>query len=374
MRILYVMTDADIGGAEAVIETMGRATHPDDVTELAVLMDPGSMSKRLDKAFHKVHYLGFKPSSRDLLGMVRSLERVCAEFGPDIIHSHLFHADLVAALVRHPKAAKVSTIHTQGFSSADHILTRTIARAVGLLSFRFDAVVPVGEACLTFGKKYWYRGLTDPIDNPTTIPATNSYNSSARMFLSLARWHPVKGHRVLFQAFHSLLEIHPDWTLACVGPGVTPDNPEAMKTVAAAGLQDALKDGRLQLRGATQNVSGVMAETGALVISSLYGEAFPVVGVEANAAGVPVITTDVGQSREFIADPSHLVPPGDAQRLFEAMRSFAELGQECRSDFSQRVRSRAEAEFSPKKATEKYRAVYRLALGRRGLEEKSVSG
>lgn len=374
MRILYVMTDADIGGAEVVVETMGRATHPDDVTELVVLMEPGTMSRRLDKAFHKVHYLGFKPSSRDLFGMVHALERVCTEFGPDIIHSHLFHADLVAALARHPKAAKVSTIHTQGFSSADHILTRAIARAVGLLSFRFDAVVPTGQACLAFGKKYWYRGLTDPIDNSATIPATNSYNPSSKMFLSLARWHPVKGHPVLLQAFRSLLEIHPDWTLACVGPGASGDNPEARQAVVNAGLQDALEDGRLQLRGPTQDVSGVMAEAGALVISSLYGETFPVVGVEANAAGVPVITTDVGQSREFIADPSYLVPPGDAQRLFEAMRSFAELGQECRSDFSQRVRSRAEAEFSPKKATEKYRAVYRLALGRRGLEEKSVSG
>ncbi|MGK3711164.1 glycosyltransferase [Arthrobacter sp. IK3] len=369
------MTDADIGGAEVVVETMGRATRPGDVTQLVVLMEPGTMSERLDKAFSNVHYLGFKPTSRDLFGMVRALERECTEFGPEVIHSHLFHADLVAALARYPKAAKVSTIHTQGFSRADHILTRTIARAVGLLSFRFDAVVPTGEACLAFGKKYWYRGLTDPIDNSATIPEMNSYNPSSKMFLSLARWHPVKGHPVLLQAFRSLLEIHPNWTLACVGPGASEDNSDARQAVVNAGLQDALENGKLQLRGPTQDVSSVMAEAGALVISSLYGETFPVVGVEANAAGVPVITTDVGQSRAFVADPSHLVPPGDAHRLFEAMRRFADLGHERRSSLSQLVRSRAEAEFSPKKAAEKYQAVYKLAIGRRrGVEKKAISG
>lgn len=365
MRILYVMTDAEIGGAEAVVETMGTSVHPGDVAELVVLMKPGSMSQRLEKAFDQVHYLGFDASSRDLLGMVRSLKRVCVGFRPDVIHSHLFHADLVAALVRHPKAAKVSTIHTQGFSSADHILTRAIARVVGLLSFKFDAVVPTGESCRTFGERYRYRNLTDPIDNSAQIPAENSYDPSSTMFLSLARWHPVKGHAVLLQAFRELLVTHPSWTLACVGPGASMDNEAARHAVNAAGLQDAVGDGRLQLRGPTDDVSGALAEAGALVISSLYGETFPVVGVEANAAGVPVIATDVGQSREFVASQTHIVHPGDPKALLLALQHFAGLDVDQRRVLSQRVRTRAEADFSPTTAANKYRSVYDGVLEKR---------
>lgn len=366
MRILYVLTDADIGGAEAMVETQGLARRTEDTAELVVLMRPGSMSARLEKAFDRVHYLGFPPSSRNLPGMVRALERAAAQFAPDVVHSHLFHADLVTLLARIPGAAKVTTIHTQGFSSADHPLTRAIARAVGALSFRFDAAVPTGDACLDFGRRYGYRRLAQPIDNTAPLPAETAYDPGAKVFLSLARWHPVKGHPVLFQAFRTLLGDHPGWTLVCVGPGALAENPDALQAVRDAGLDDALAAGRLQLRGPTDNVSGALAEAGALIISSLYGETFPVVGVEANAAGVPVIATDVGQSGRFVAAPNHLVPPRDAGALARAMADFASLDAPERVRLSREVRRRAENEFSPRAAAEKYREVYRLAIARRG--------
>ncbi|MCC3267159.1 glycosyltransferase [Arthrobacter gengyunqii] len=360
------MTDADIGGAEVVVETMGRSLLPGDEAELAVLMGRGSMSERLEKAFARVHYLDFAPSSRDLPGMVRALERVRRRFQPDVIHSHLFHADLVTVLLPASGAAKVSTIHTQGFSKADHILTRLISRAVGLLSFRFDAVVPTGEACLRFGESYRYRRLSVPIDNTAPIPPENTYNPRSTMLLSLARWHPVKGHSVLLEAFRRLLETHPDWTLACVGPGASEGNPDAVQAVKTAGLQDSLDDGRVQLRGPTENVSVVLREAGALVISSLYGETFPVVGVEANASGVPVIATRVGECGQFVASPAHLVPPGDAGALADALRNFADLSTLERTGLSKVVRTRAENEFSPGTAAHKYRDVYQKALARKG--------
>lgn len=365
MRILYVITDAEIGGAEVVVETMGRSLQPGDDAELAVLMGRGTMGERLEKAFSRVHYLDFAPSSRDLPGMVRALQRVCRSFEPEVIHSHLFHADLVTLLLPSSGAAKVSTIHTQGFSKADHILTRMIARVVGLLSYRFDAVVPTGEACLRFGQSYRYRRLTAPIDNTAPLPPENNYNPDSRTLLSLARWHPVKGHPVLLEAFRRLLETHPDWTLACVGPGASEDNPDAVQAVRAAGLREALGDGRLQLRGPTKDVSAVMAEAGALVISSLYGETFPVVGVEANASGVPVIATRVGECAQFVASPEHLVTPGDVDALAEALRRFADATSAERTGFSKQVRTRAETEFSPETAARKYRDVYRKALARK---------
>ena len=365
MRILYVMTDADIGGAEVVVETLGRSLQPGDSAELAILMGRGSMSDRLEAAFDRVHYLDFAYSSRDLPGMIRALQRVCRSFEPEVIHSHLFHADLVTILLPYSKGAKVSTIHTQGFSKADHILTRIIARVVGFLSFRFDAVVPTGEACLQFGESYHYRRLSTPINNTAPIPPEHNYNPGSTMVLSLARWHPVKGHLVLFNAYRRLLEAHPDWTLTCVGPGASEDNPDTVQAVKTAGLQEAFDDGRLQLRGPTENVAAVLAEAGVLVISSLYGETFPVVGVEANAAGVPVIATKVGECAQFVASPDHLVPPGDAEALAKSLQNFAGLGESERAGLSKLVRTRAENDFNPDTAARKYREIYEEILASR---------
>jgi len=67
----------------------------------------------------------------------------------------------------------------------------------------------------------------------------------------------------------------------------------------------------------------VMAETDALVVPSIWMENAPLTVLQARAAGVPVIASDVSGVREVLDPGRHgvLVPPGDARALADAMRS-----------------------------------------------------
>ena len=145
LRILYVSTDADIGGAERLLALLGRHADERDVTRLVVLMSRGSLSAELDAAFDEVVYLNTPTTSRDIFKMVRGLNRNIREFHPDVVSSHLFHADLVTAL-SNTSAPRTTTVHTHGFGPGDHPLTKVIARAVGLLSRRFAAVIPSSDS------------------------------------------------------------------------------------------------------------------------------------------------------------------------------------------------------------------------------------
>lgn len=362
-----VCTDAEIGGAERFLVSLANARFPEDTVGLVVLMQPGSLSSQLEDAFDEVHYLGFAPSSRNLLGMIRGLERAARKFNPDVVSSHLFHADLITALAR-IAAPKTTTVHTQGLTKSDHPLTRLIARAVGSLSFRFDAVIPAGasEQMAEFIRRLGMRNVVPPIPNGATIPPQRSFSSSSRVVLSLARNHPVKGHHRLFEAFARAADFAPDWQLHAVGPDVVPEDERMLTAIREADAEKLLSEGRIKLLGPTDRPEAALAEAGALVISSVYGEAFPVVGAEAAGFGVPVITTDLGSCAEFADDKRFLVPPDDSSALELAFRTYFEMSDRERDELSARARERAESEYDPRIAYERYRAVFARAIEKRG--------
>lgn len=358
-----VCTDAEIGGAERFIASLAGARRAEDTVALVVLMQEGALSAQLEASFNEVHYLGFAPSSRNLFGMVRALTAVSRRFRPDVVSSHLFHADLVTALA--PLGVpKTTTVHTQGLTKADHPLTRLIARAVGALSYRFAAVIPAGSSPQMAGfiRDLKMKNVVEPIANGAAMPLEAAFDPSSRTLLSLARNHPVKGHRRLFEAFVAIADEAPEWSLLAHGPGVDPDDTTMQTTITAAGAEQLLLNGRIRLAGPTAAPETALASAAGLVISSVYGEAFPIVGVEAAGLGVPVITTNLGSCSEFVDDPRFLVAPDDTEALAAALRIYTSLGDAERSALSAQARARAEAEYHPRIAYDRYRAVFQRAI------------
>lgn len=363
MRVLFVCTDADIGGAERLLALLGRHWRADDAVKLVVLMRPGSLSQELESAFDEVSYLGFPPTSRNLLGMVRALSREIREFAPDIVSSHLFHADLVTALAR-TNAPRVSTAHTHGLSADDHALTRLIARAVGALTFRFAAVIPSSDSneMRKFLSSLGIRRIAPAILNGSELPPSPSFDSKARAFVSLARSHPVKGHATLLAAFRSIASELPEWTLRVIGPGVEAENEVIRSAIASADAEELVKSKRITLEGPTDAPQEALAGAAALVISSLYGETSPLVGAEAAGAGVPVITTRVGNCADFADDPRFVVEPGSANDLAQAMLIFASLSDGERMELSRLARARAERDYDPSRVAAAYRERFAAVI------------
>lgn len=359
MRILFVVTDADVGGAERLLATLARSWEKSDVLRLVVVMEPGSLSAELERSFDSVHYLGYSASSRNIVAMVHSLEKEIAAFEPDVISSNLFHADLLTALAR-TRVPKATTMHTQRLTAEDHPLTRLIARAVGVLSFRFRAVIPVdsSESMRVFLRRLHMRNVVEPIRNSAELAASATFDPHCRVFLSLARNHPVKGHDVLFKAFASVADELPDWSLRAHGPGVQEDDERMTHLIEDAGVSDLVAEGRLSLAGPTSNPAVALEGSAALIISSKYGEAFPVVGAEAAGSGVPVITTDIGSCAGFVDDDRFLVRPDDPSDLARAMREFAHLTDAERGRLSATARSRAEREYDPRVTASRYRDLF----------------
>ena len=103
---------------------------------------------------------------------------------------------------------------------------------------------------------------------------------------------------------------------------------------------------------------------GRLMVAPSRAESLPYIVLEAAAAAVPLITTDVGGIPEVFGPQSaRLVPPGDAAALAEAIRAALADPAALRNE-TLTLRARVQAEFSADVMTDAVLAAYAEAIAK----------
>ena len=118
------------------------------------------------------------------------------------------------------------------------------------------------------------------------------------------------------------------------------------------------------LRGSVTDIEKYFPEYDLFVSCSLY-EGMSNVMLEAMAAGLPVVVTEVSGSRDVLTDPSQgvIFPPGDVDKLSGILK-FLAIKRDRLTVFSREGRKRAE-DFTLAKLGKKYREVFRSVLATR---------
>ncbi|ALL75805.1 hypothetical protein AD006_11730 [Pseudonocardia sp. EC080610-09] len=114
MRVLHVITGLNAGGAEQWLWTLvGNSRHDNEVLALS---EPGVLAEALCRTGVRVSCAGMR-GNRDVLAAVGLVGRIRAR-RPDVVHTHLFRAQLYGAL-----AARLAGVRT--VVSTEHSLNRT---------------------------------------------------------------------------------------------------------------------------------------------------------------------------------------------------------------------------------------------------------
>ena len=143
------------------------------------------------------------------------------------------------------------------------------------------------------------------------------------------------------------------------------DGPERQSIdglIESAGLRD-----RVELLGERDDVRDVLSHADLFVLSS-RSEAMPMSILEAMAAGLPVVASNVGGVPEVVVDDQTglLVPPGNAAALASAIERL--LGdRELRIEFGARGLERARTTFSLDRFRADHLRAYRALLEARNL-------
>lgn len=360
MKITHVVNDLNTGGAQTLIAALAEQLSSTCETSIVVLGERGSLSSRIEQVVDDVMHLGIARSSWRMDRLMRLLGEALRSKAPDIIHSHLIHSDLASALSP-IKAARICTVHTSGYSSSDPARSRALARTASLAARRFDYTVACCGATLQYMRDHRYpMDRVRMIENGVKVKGVSSESlHHSRRLLSLARWHPMKDHRNLFESVRLLVRRGVDVRLSCAGSGMDQSNRDVVSIIDELGLGKIV-----DLCGALSDIDPLLRDSAALVISSSYGEALPMAGLEALARSRPVLTTDIGSCRDLAIEPWMVVPSGDPSALADAIAKFLSADRVGRKRQEAAAFALVSERFNVEKTGERYLELYKEALFR----------
>lgn len=364
MKILYVITRAEVGGAQ--VHLLDLITHlPSGLNAVIATGEPGFLCDEARRRGIPVRIL--PDLTRDIhplkdLRALRAITRVIREEAPDLVHGHTSKAGLLARLAaRINSTPAVFTAHTWSFADGLPLLQRLIATPLERLAApAADRIITVSEANTETAVRHSIAGSHAFVriwNGVPDLPGRALPGGRAKVTLiTAARFAPQKDHILLLEA---LKGITGDWRLLLAGHGPTRGSVE--KRARELGLAS-----RIEFLGERRDIHELLTESDLFILPSKW-EGFPVSILEAMRAGLPVIATATGGVAEAVTHGvnGYLVYPGDVaalrmrlQQLISFPARLARMGAASRRRYEQ--------DFLIESMVQKTIAVYREVLALRG--------
>lgn len=263
----------------------------------------------------RIHFIG-KKLGFSVSAMVK-LFRALEAFHPHIVHTHLY-----ACLYAFPWPLLRRKPHLHTFHAHPALENRRLLRRIiSKILIKLKVMMPVSISHQNQKLLCEYYGLSDTripvVYNPVEISKFYSLKERTHgdfIFITAGRFSVEKNQKMMLRAFAAFLEKGHDARLIMLGKGEEEEN---LRTLA----RELGISGRIDFAGFVVNVEDYLANSDVFLLSSDY-EALPLAVLEAMAAGLPIVATDVGGVRDIVTDNGILIPAGDTSAMVQAMEEL----------------------------------------------------
>ncbi|MEO8851588.1 MAG: glycosyltransferase [Allobranchiibius sp.] len=314
---LWVLPVSNLAGvARHTLDALGAGIPG---WRVVVLAPSGPIVGKLEEIGVPVVVGEFGPES-GLLASMRTLRHTCAALRPEIVHTHLAYADIVAAVTPLSGAKRVSTEH--GIAACDHVYQGSSWRSLAMRRVhqvrlkRADALIAVCQSTADTMRRNWHTDaeisvIVNGFDTPERIPERQP--TSAPHVLSLSRLAREKRIDAVLKAFSLLLQEHPDARLTIAGEG---ELDQELRVLADdLGIAD-----RTVFPGFI-DPDVVLAEADVVVQLSVW-ENCSYTLLDAIGAGCGVVASPVGGNSEILPVRC-LIDPTESQTVANAILTLA---------------------------------------------------
>jgi glycosyltransferase involved in cell wall biosynthesis len=367
LKVLALIDHLALGGAEMLLGQFAAAAPAEGIRlSVTCLGEVGG-----NPAAKPLRSAGIEPvvlNTPQRLGLraLMAVRRHLADVEPDIVHTHLGSADFLGSLAaRSLHVPSISSIHA--ISRPSDLRSRTRTRLVAAARRRGAArIITVSEAAR---QAYLARGWDSPhrvvaIHNGIDAAPEPGAGAAVRRELRIdsdavvlgmfSALRPEKGHDVAIGALGLLRTRFPKLRLVIAGDG--PIRGDLSRRTQSFGDS-------IVMTGPRFDVMRLLDATD-LYLQPSRADAFPTTLLEAMAASVPVLATDVGGIREIVVHDRTGVlinAPPTAEKLADAIGALLDDPRR-RRDLAAAGRRRYEDRFTADPWVRRTRALYDVVL------------
>jgi glycosyltransferase involved in cell wall biosynthesis len=365
MRIVTVLTSLGVGGAEklalAVAERMAARGH-----DVALVVLRPHLPEEWPTTLPVVS-LDIRKNPASIAAGFRRGRHFLREFRPDLVHSHSFHANILARLlaIGAPRTVVVSTVHnvyeggwmrmmayrlTDGLSQC----TVAVSEAARERFVRSKAVSPPRCLVVRIGIDV-EEFAPDPARRARMRAELGAAEGADADFVWLAagRIVPAKDYPNLLRAFRELEKQRSDARLWIAGGGRAAEFADLESHQHALGIR-----GKVLWLGLRRDLPALLDAADGFVLASAW-EGMPQVLAEAMAMEKPVVATDVGGVCELVGSTGMLVPAKDPEALAGAMLATMRRSGEERARLGRAAREQVVRQFSIDAAADRWEGLYK---------------
>lgn len=363
-----MLTSLGVGGTERQVLALGSrmAAKGHSVTVLVLRSaQPGDFSTGLE-----VIHLDL---SRTPVGLFKGLlrgRRCLRTLRPEVLHSHNFHGNILARLLRRFCAVPVliSTIHNVYEGGRLRMLAYRLTDRFATLTTAVSAAAAQRFLQLKSVKPSKCIVVSNGIDTSEFRPdeqrreAARAHMGVTSEFVWFAsgRITPAKDYPNLLSAFTQVHALQPNAQLWIAGPAQGGSRPN-LETFAI----EPERQQHIFWLGPRSDIPPLLDAADGFVLSSAW-EGMPLALGEAMAMQKPVVATDVGGVKELVGDAGLIVPSKNPTALAQAMLKVMEQSVEQRASCGRAARSRICDLFSMDAKAEQWESLYRSVLLSRG--------
>ena len=361
-KIMHITYDMRIGGTEMVIKNLidGADKKQFDMSVCCIESPLGPFAEDLTKDGIKFHELNRQPGFDKTL--IKNIRKIIKQNGIDIIHCHQYTPwvyGVIAAMFTRTKV--IFTEHGRFYPDSSTWKRKLINPILNVFTHHVTAISKATKQALiefeNISEKsinVIYNGiapLTFDKEKVAQLKAQYKIPDNHRVLGTVARFDPIKNHKMMLTAFAQVIKNHPNTSLLMVGDG------EERQTIETCIKALSLKN-HVILAGYEAKPANHIALMDIFLLSSL-SEGTSMTLLEAMSIGKPCVVTDAGGNPEIIEDQYNgLVTENDnAQSYAQAINQLVSSPQ-LQHEYGNNSKQRFTTLFSEKVMNQKFSHLY----------------
>jgi len=390
LNVMHIIGNLDIGGAQEVVRTLVEYLASDGCQPVVCTFHDGPLRHDIEQLGIQVEVL---PQRRygivalplfvvDMIRIWRLLARLIKKYSIDVVQTHIlasldflvllllyttdlrvvlwtFHSarfQLTAAMLPRYKWLLVPKrySHRLLYRLASHLVSGFIAVSGEVEKAMLETIGPIQDKITVIDNGVDVKRYGKPVDR-TAIRSQLGLEANTRLIVVVGTLREPKGHRYLIDAMATIVPRFPDLHVLFVGDG-------DLREKLQARVKSLDLDGRIHFLGSRSDVPQLLAASDFFALPSLW-EGLPMALLEAMATGLPIVATEVSGTVQVMVpnETGILVPPGDTQRLVQAIEQLVSDAVRARA-MGATARRRVETEFSAQRQADEHLALYHRLL------------